>query len=148
KPRISAKNGDTAPAAPDAPDESGRVRRNKKRVGQARPNGPDLSPQLDVGPEPSLLDYIAKTTLADDIRQLHADNPTRSHKWLARQSGQPADRCARDPGAGRRAAMTAAVIQLQEVRAARREAPAARPRGDSKLPVQRLADVIREASQL
>jgi hypothetical protein len=86
KPRISA---DTAPAAPDAPDEPGRVRRNKKRVGQARPNGPDPSPQLDLGPEPSLLDYFDKTTLADDIRQLHADNPTRSVKWLAIQSGQP-----------------------------------------------------------
>jgi hypothetical protein len=85
----------SAPHAPDVPDDFGGLsadgsatdENTAKRIARAsrtKPNG-----GLDLGPEPSLLDYIDAATLADEIRQLHANNPTRSLRWLAKQSGQP-----------------------------------------------------------
>jgi hypothetical protein len=100
----------TAPDAPHAPDQpdpiSARVSKRAARSRKTKPNGPDPAPQqldlVEYIAGTTLADDIAKTTLADDIRMLHANNPTRSIKWLAKQSGQPPSivRAILEPGEG------------------------------------------------
>ena len=91
--RLAACSADANSAAelekpPENREDSPRPTARPRR---AKPNGPTPksrpAPQLDMS-EPSLIDYT-EGSIAEEIRQLHAENPKRSLAWIAKQSGQP-----------------------------------------------------------